>query len=75
MRLGRTPFDHVRYIDKGAKDGIVAGQAVVDEDGLVGRVDLVSANDARIRLITDPLVSVGVQGSVNERDRDRLRPG
>ncbi|MGI9666455.1 MAG: rod shape-determining protein MreC [Acidimicrobiia bacterium] len=64
---GSTPFDHVRYIDKGAKDGIVVGQAVVDEDGLVGRVDLVSANDARIRLITDPLVSVGVRvQSTNE---------
>jgi rod shape-determining protein MreC len=64
---GSSPFDNVRYIDKGANDGIVVGQAVVDEDGLVGRVDLVSANDARIRLITDPLVSVGVRvQSTNE---------
>lgn len=64
---GATAFDNVRYIDKGADDGIVAGQAVVDEDGLVGRVDLVSAGDARIRLITDPLVSVGVRvQSTNE---------
>jgi rod shape-determining protein MreC len=58
---GTSAFDNVRYIDKGANDGIIAGQAVVDEDGLVGRVDLVSANDARIRLVTDPLVSVGVR--------------
>ncbi|MCL1587039.1 MAG: rod shape-determining protein MreC [Actinomycetia bacterium] len=58
---GASAFDNVRYIDKGARDGIIAGQAVVDEDGLVGRVDLVSANDARIRLITDPLVSAGVR--------------
>ncbi len=36
-------------------------QAVGDEDGLVGRVDIVSANAARIRLITDPVVSVGVR--------------
>ncbi|MEN8238027.1 MAG: rod shape-determining protein MreC [Actinomycetota bacterium] len=64
---GTSAFDNVRYIDKGAKDGIIAGQAVVDEDGLVGRVDLVSANDARIRLITDPLVSAGVRvRSTNE---------
>jgi rod shape-determining protein MreC len=64
---GPTAFDNVRYIDRGAKDGIVAGQAVIDEDGLVGRVDLVSANDARIRLITDPIVSVGVRvQSTNE---------
>ncbi len=58
---GPSAFDNVRYIDKGAKDGIVEGQAVVDEDGLVGRVDIVSANAARIRLITDPIVSVGVR--------------
>ncbi len=58
---GPTAFDNVRYIDKGANDGIVVGQAVLDEDGLIGRVDLVSANDARIRLITDPIVSVGVR--------------
>ncbi len=58
---GPTAFDSVRYIDKGANDGIVVGQAVLDEDGLIGRVDLVSANDARIRLITDPIVSVGVR--------------
>ena len=64
---GPSPFDNVRYIDKGANDGLVAGQAVVDEDGLVGRVDLVSANDARIRLITDPQMSVGVRiQSTNE---------
>lgn len=64
---GASAFDNVRYIDKGANDGIVAGQAVVDEDGLVGRVDLVSAGDARIRLITDPVVSVGVRvQSTNE---------
>jgi rod shape-determining protein MreC len=64
---GSSPFDNVRYVDKGANDGIVVGQAVIDEDGLVGRVDLVSANDARIRLVTDPLVSVGVRvQSTNE---------
>ena len=64
---GVSPFDNARFIDKGAKDGVVVGQAVVDEDGLVGRVDLVSANDARIRLITDPLVSIGVRvQSTNE---------
>jgi rod shape-determining protein MreC len=58
---GPSAFDNVRYIDKGSKDGIVAGQAVVDEDGLVGRVDIVSASAARIRLVTDPIVSVGVR--------------
>lgn len=58
---GPSAFDNARFIDKGANDGIVVGQAVIDESGLVGRVDLVSANDARIRLIIDPLVSVGIR--------------
>ena len=58
---GPSAFDNVRYIDKGSNDGIVQGQAGVDEDGLIGRVDLVSADAARIRLITDPIVSVGVR--------------
>lgn len=58
---GPSTFDNVRFIDKGSEDGIIAGQAVVDEDGLVGWVDLVSAKAARIRLIIDPAVSVGVR--------------
>lgn len=64
---GPSSFDNVRFIDKGARDGIVVGQAVVDENGLIGRVDLVSERDARIRLIVDPLVSAGVRvQSTNE---------
>ncbi|MEN8040807.1 MAG: rod shape-determining protein MreC [Actinomycetota bacterium] len=58
---GPSAFDNVRYVDKGSKDGIIAGQAVVDEDGLIGRVVLVSEHAARVRLITDPVVSVGVR--------------
>jgi rod shape-determining protein MreC len=58
---GASAFDQLRYINKGSSDGVVEGQAVIDEDGLVGRVDLVTGHNARVRLITDPLVSVGVR--------------
>jgi rod shape-determining protein MreC len=51
---GSSDFDFVRWIDKGTNDGVLVGHAVRDEDGLVGRVDLVAANSARVRLITDP---------------------
>ncbi len=51
---GSSDFDFVRWIDKGTSDGVLVGHAVRDEDGLVGRVDLVAANSARVRLITDP---------------------
>lgn len=58
---GPNDFESVRFIDKGKEDGVVVGQAVIDENGLVGRIDVVSDNGARVRLITDPNVSVGVR--------------
>ncbi len=57
---GSSSFDHVRYINKGSDDGITIGAAVVDEQGLVGRVDLVLDDRARVRLILDPNVEVAV---------------
>jgi rod shape-determining protein MreC len=57
---GSSSFDHVRYINKGSDDGISRGAAVIDEQGLVGRIDLVLAHRARVRLILDPNVEVAV---------------
>jgi rod shape-determining protein MreC len=77
---GASTFDQIRLINRGSENGIVVGQAVVDEDGLVGRVDLVTRSSSRVRLITDPLVSVGVRvqdtnqtGVVTGRGDDVLR--
>jgi rod shape-determining protein MreC len=77
---GPSSFDQIRFINKGSADGIVVGQAVFDENGLVGRVDLVTHLSARVRLITDPLVSVGVRvqdtnqtGAVTGRGDELLR--
>ncbi len=77
---GPSTFDQIRFINKGSADGIVVGQAVVDENGLVGRVDLVTGLSARVRLITDPLISVGVRvqdtnqtGAVTGRGDELLR--
>ncbi len=61
---GVTDFDHIRWIDKGSDDGVIVGQAVVDEDGLVGRVDFVTDTSARVRLITDPRLGIGVRNLV-----------
>ena len=57
---GSSEFDHVRFIDKGADHGLSVGDAVVDERGLVGRVDLVLKQRARVRLLLDPNVEVAV---------------
>lgn len=45
-------------INKGTRDGIAVGMPVVTQQGLVGRVLNVSANAARVLLITDPSSAV-----------------
>ena len=45
-------------IDKGREDGVRVDQPVVGPDGLVGRVSQVTANTARITLITDQTSAV-----------------
>ena len=77
--LGPSDFDQIRWVDKGSDHGIALGQAVVDEDGLVGRVDFVAAGSARVRLVTDPRSGVGVRdlatnetGWVEGRGQDSL---
>ena len=58
---GSNDFDHVRFIDRGRDNGVVKGHPVIDDNGLVGRVDAVGDNWARVRLITDPRLGVGVR--------------
>jgi len=61
--IGRdpSPFLHYIIIDRGSADGLRRGMPVVTEKGLVGRIDAVIANAARIQLITDPGSSVNVR--------------
>ncbi len=60
--IGReiSPFLQYILIDKGTNDGIQFGMPVVTQQGLVGRVDAVIANAARIKLITDSTSVVNV---------------
>src|SRR3990172_6335880 len=61
--IGRdpSPFLHYVIINRGSNDGILRGMPVVTDQGLVGRVDAVIADAARIQLITDPLSAVNVR--------------
>lgn len=52
------PFRHEVIINKGSEDGVVAGQAMLDGDGLMGQVTRVEPFSARVLLISD--VSHGV---------------
>jgi rod shape-determining protein MreC len=61
--IGRdpSPFLHYVIINRGSNDGILRGMPVVTDQGLVGRIDAVIADAARIQLITDPASSVNVR--------------
>jgi rod shape-determining protein MreC len=60
--IGRdpSPFLHYVIINIGSNDGILRGMPVVTNQGLIGRVDAVIADAARVQLITDPASSVNV---------------
>jgi len=71
--IGRdpSPFMHYVIIDHGSDSGIRHGMPVVTDQGLVGRVDAVTAKAARVELITDPgsvinvkLESLGVDAQI-----------
>jgi len=60
--IGRdpSPFLHYVIINRGSNDGIERGMPVVTNEGLVGRIDAVIADAARVQLITDPASSVNI---------------
>jgi len=60
--IGRDPSPFLKYIiiDHGSDDGVQHGMPVVTQQGLVGRVDAVTASAARIQLITDAGAAVNV---------------
>jgi len=61
--IGRDPSPFLQYIivDHGSDDGIRYGMPVVTQQGLVGRVDAVTASASRVQLITDPASIVNVR--------------
>lgn len=72
--IGRDPSPFLSYIiiDHGSDDGIRKGMPVVTQQGLVGKVDAVTATAARIQLVTDPgsvvnvtLKEANVEGQVD----------
>jgi rod shape-determining protein MreC len=61
--IGRDPSPFLQYviINRGSNDGILRGMPVVTDQGLVGRVDAVIADAARVQLITDPIANVNIR--------------
>ncbi|MAT43389.1 MAG: rod shape-determining protein MreC [Anaerolineaceae bacterium] len=61
--IGRdpSPFLHYIIIDRGSDDGVFSGMPVITQSGLVGRIDAVTSQAARVQLITDPKSIVNVK--------------
>ena len=66
--LDPSPFLHYVIINAGSNDGILRGMPVVTDQGLVGRVDAVIADAARVQLITDPASRVNVRLQNSEEE-------
>lgn len=61
--VGREISPYLQYviIDKGSNDGLRHGMPVVTQQGLVGRIDALISNAARIQLITDANSAVNIK--------------
>jgi rod shape-determining protein MreC len=63
-------FMNFLIIDRGTDDGIRRGMPVVSAEGLVGRIDWVTSNAARVQLIIDSTSLVGVVIEPSKVDAD-----
>ncbi len=53
LSVDSDPFSHQVLINKGALDGVYNGQAVIDDQGVIGQVLHVGSTTSRVLLITD----------------------
>ena len=53
LSVDSDPFSHQVLINKGALDGVYNGQAVINDQGVVGQVLHVGSTTSRVLLITD----------------------
>src|SRR6266581_1330476 len=61
LYAARDPFARRVIIDKGLQDGVAAGQAVIDDVGVVGQVTRVFPLSAEVTLLTDKDQAIPVQ--------------
>ncbi len=61
LHVALDPFSHQVLIDRGARDGVQPGQAVIDGQGVMGQVESVQLHYSTVRLISDPSHALPVQ--------------
>lgn len=65
LHMGRDPFSHKIVVNLGSRQGVVAGQAAIDETGVVGQVTRVYPFSSEVTLVTDKELAVPVQVARN----------
>lgn len=72
--IGTSPSNYrwARFIDKGYEDGVRKNMAVVNADGLVGKVINVTRGDALVLLLIDPKAAAGARIE-NRRDTGKIQ--
>jgi len=61
LYVGRDPYSHKLFIDRGAVQGVRPGSPVADEEGLIGQVTRVHPLVSEVTLLTDRDHAVPVQ--------------
>ncbi|MGQ0543975.1 MAG: rod shape-determining protein MreC [Betaproteobacteria bacterium] len=61
LYVGRDPYSHKVFIDRGAAQGVRAGSPVADEEGLIGQVTRVHPLVSEVTLVTDRDHAIPVQ--------------
>jgi rod shape-determining protein MreC len=61
INVDTSSFLRTITINRGTRDGVAVGMPVVTRQGLVGRIIEVSANAARVLLVTDPSSAVSAR--------------
>ena len=65
LSVNLAPYEHVVVVNKGSRFGVSKGQAVLDENGIVGQVAKALPLNSEIILITDPNHAIPVQVNRN----------
>ena len=66
LHMGRDPFSNIITLNRGSHHGITPGQAVVDEQGVVGQITRVYPFTSEVTLITDKKLSIPIQIESNQ---------
>ncbi|HEC12647.1 MAG TPA: rod shape-determining protein MreC [Acidiferrobacteraceae bacterium] len=61
IEVNLEPFTQKLLVDKGGRNGVFVGQAVIDANGIMGQITGISPSTSTVTLVTDPGHAIPVQ--------------